>query len=204
MQKQSLILASRSPRRQEFLSFLGIPFEILSADVEEKTDLIQPREVAIDLACLKARAVWPMLQTRSDYAQTFFPFVIGADTIVVLGDTILGKPRHREEAKKMLELLSGKTHEVITGISLSYLDLEKKYQERNFAVSTSVTFAPISSRWLDHYLATGDSMDKAGAYGIQGEALTFIEKINGSYSNVVGFPLTEIIAEMEKTFFKQD
>jgi septum formation protein len=116
---------------------------------------------------------------------------------VVLDQKLYGKPKDKDDAKTILSELSGKTHEVITGVSFLFIDQNtKKLREHLFYDFTEVTFNDIDANLMENYLATGDSLDKAGAYGIQGPGLTFISKINGSYSNVVGFPLDKIVGEL--------
>lgn len=191
--KLSLILGSQSPRRKELLSWINVPYTIRTADLDEISNETDPSRVALDLASQKARAVFEKISTELE-----FPFVISSDTIVVLDGKIYGKPKDRAEAQSILSELSDRTHQVITGVSFLFKDLEsEKTREHLFYDSTEVTFNEITPDLMDAYLATGDSMDKAGAYGIQGPSLTFISKVNGSYSNVVGFPLDKIVNELK-------
>lgn len=191
--KLSLILGSQSPRRKELLSWINVPYTIRTADLDEISNETDPSRVAVDLASQKARAVFEKIVTELE-----FPFVISSDTIVVLDGKIYGKPKDRAEAQSILSELSDRTHQVITGVSFLFKDLEsEKSREHLFYDSTEVTFNEITPDLMDAYLATGDSMDKAGAYGIQGPSLTFISKVNGSYSNVVGFPLDKIVNELK-------
>ncbi len=183
--KQVLVLASQSPRRKELLGHTFLPFEVDPSDVEEITDKTIPSEVAIQLAEMKAEAVFEKRKSNNE-------IVIGSDTIVVLKNEILGKPIDKSDARKMLLKLSGCTHEVITGVSL--INSEKSF---SFYESTKVTFRDISEDLLERYLETGDSLDKAGAYGIQNQSLSFIEKVEGSYSNVVGFPVDRFLIELK-------
>lgn len=189
--KFNLILGSQSPRRKELLSWLNLPFQILTADLAEVSDESSSEKIAMDIASQKARAV------MEQATQIDRPFIISSDTIVVLNNKLYGKPSDVNDAKKILSELSGKTHEVITGVSFLYVDQKtNKLREHLFFDFTEVTFNAITDDLMENYLATGDSLDKAGAYGIQGAGLTFISKINGSYSNVVGFPLDKIIGEL--------
>lgn len=191
--KLSLILGSQSPRRKELLSWINVPYTIRTADLDEISNETDPARVAVDLASQKARAVFDKISTEME-----FPFVISSDTIVVLDGKIYGKPKDRAEAQTILSELSDRTHQVITGVSFLFKDLEsEKSREHLFYDSTEVTFNEITPDLMDAYLATGDSMDKAGAYGIQGPSLTFISKVNGSYSNVVGFPLDKLVNELK-------
>jgi septum formation protein len=190
--KHQLILGSQSPRRKELLSWLNIPFLILTADLDEISNESLPVSVAVDLASQKARAVFDNIDSQTN------PFVIASDTIVVHNEKIYGKPKDSAEARIILSKLSGRTHLVITGVSFLFKDLNtQKIREHLFYDSTEVTFNEITTDLMDNYISTGDSLDKAGAYGIQGPSLTFISKVNGSYSNVVGFPLDKVIGELK-------
>lgn len=190
--KYSLILASNSPRRKEILSYLGIPFEVIPSNILEKSDLENPSEVARELARDKACFVAKSLEIKQGY----YPLVLGSDTLVVLGKKIFGKPRDIYEAKEILMELSGKTHQVITGVHFELRD-EGQWKSHGFSISSQVTFDSIAPDILEDYLRSGDSLDKAGAYGIQGPSLTFISSLKGSYSNVVGLPLSDVIAELK-------
>ena len=188
-----LVLASASPRRQELLRKAGISFTVQPADVDE-TPLAgeSPRECAERLAREKALAVW---QTRQQDT------VLGADTIVVVDATILGKPADTDDAARMLRLLSGRTHQVITGVCLvtsiasSRLPVAGKnskntrHELRTASETTLVTMNELSEQDIRAYIATGEPMDKAGAYAIQGLASRWIPRIEGDYNNVVGLPV---------------
>lgn len=188
----ALILGSQSPRRKELLSWINIPFTVMSAELEEISNEVEPSRIAIDLASQKAHAVFDKVIQENPS-----PFVVSSDTIVVLDGKIYGKPKDRNNARVILYELSGRTHQVITGVSFLFKDLESdRIREHLFYDSTEVTFNEITPDLMDAYVATGDSLDKAGAYGIQGPSLTFISKINGSYSNVVGFPLDKVVSEL--------
>lgn len=189
--KYQLILGSQSPRRKELLSWLNIPFKIVTADLAEISEEEDSEKIAMDLASQKAHAVWEQLPGTQEC------FVMASDTIVVLDGKLYGKQSSKDDARRILKELSGKTHEVITGVSFLFKNFEtNKIREHLFFDSTEVEFNEISKDLLESYIATGDSFDKAGAYGIQGPSLTFISKINGSYSNVVGFPLNKIVSEL--------
>ena len=190
LNKYKLILGSQSPRRKELLAWLNIPFKIITADLDEISNESDPSEVAMDIAHQKGRAVFSKLDKTEN------GFVISSDTIVVLNDKIYGKPKDREHAKQILAELSDETHLVITGVSFIFIDELGKTREHKFYDQTEVTFKEIDDELMENYLNTGDSLDKAGAYGIQGPSLTFISRVNGSYSNVVGFPLDKIIDEL--------
>lgn len=188
--KFQLILGSQSPRRKELLSWANIPFKIITADLDEISNEEDPAEVAMDIASQKGNAVF---EKANDYKN---PFVISSDTIVVLDNKIYGKPKNREDAKLILSELSDKTHYVITGVSFIFHDENGRKREHKFYDKTDVTFNEITPDLMENYLNTNDSLDKAGAYGIQGPSLTFISNVNGSYSNVVGFPLDKVIGEL--------
>lgn len=188
--KYTLVLGSQSPRRKELLSWLNIPFEIKTADLAEISTEEDPKEVAMDLAHQKANAVMEVLDQDSN------PFVISSDTIVVFNNKIFNKPKDRAEAREILSELSGNTHYVITGVCFEFIDQFGRMRKHHFYDKTDVTFSVIDDVLMENYLDTGDSLDKAGAYGIQGPGLTFISSINGSYSNVVGFPLDKVKDEL--------
>ena len=182
-----IALASTSPRRQELLKQVGIQFEVVPSNVSEDFDpALTPRDVARTLAERKAESV-AMSRPES--------LVIAADTIVVLDGKILGKPDSPGDAVLMLERLSGRTHLVITGVALRCIDKEV---HEIFDVATEVTFGDIPKGSIEKYVATGEPMDKAGAYGAQGMGAMFIKSIRGSYSNVVGLPLFEVVSILRK------
>ncbi len=175
---KSLVLASASPRRAEILRAVGWPFEVQPADVDES---LLRGETAPDyvqrLALAKSEAI---------AASRLFGLVLGADTIVVADHVILGKPRDEEDARRMLRRLSGKWHEVLTGVAL----VRAEDRRRRIAYErTRVRFAAMSEREIEGYVATGEPLDKAGAYAVQGGAALFIEAIDGDYWNVVGLPV---------------
>ena len=180
-----LILASASPRRKQFLAELGLSFAIVQAEVSE--DLI-PCEQAEHYVSRLARqkAAW----VSSQYPDCA---VLAADTVVCLGELILGKPQDTEDAVRMLEQLSGKKHTVRTGYCITCQSRSLNYQ---MVVSTDVWFVELTEKLIKAYVAEGESMDKAGAYGIQGKGACLIEKIDGSYTNVVGLPLAEVIQDL--------
>lgn len=179
-----IILASTSPRRRELLALLGIPFTVVGSNFDESsisTDGLTPSEWVMRLATGKAAEV----ATRFD-SNTL---IIGADTTVVLEEEYLNKPIDAEDARRMLHKLSGQTHQVYTGVCvISSRDGVISNQQTDYAV-TDVTFDEILDDTIARYVATGEPMDKAGAYGIQGKALTFIPGIRGDYFNVVGLPV---------------
>lgn len=198
--KYSLILASKSPRRKEILGWLGINFEILSTDIDEVSDKSRVSQIAEDIAMQKGVALYDLLEKNNQkLGEELFPLIVSSDTVVALGGKVYGKPKDTDDARKMLLELSGKTHKVVTAVYISRYDIETgRYIDTVFSVETDVTFKNISEDILESYLKTGDSLDKAGSYGIQGQGLTFISKVNGSYSNVVGFPIDRFIDELKK------
>jgi len=182
---RSIVLASASPRRAELLASAGIAFKVVPGDIDE-TPLPDEDPVAhvLRLAEGKAREVASRIDGR---------FFVGADTIVLCDREIMGKPRDAEDARRMLRKLSGRTHQVITG----YAVIDKK-SDRNVSstVSTDVLFKRLTDEEIDAYVLTGCPMDKAGAYAIQGGAAYMVERIDGSYTNVVGLPLCEVVESL--------
>lgn len=171
-----IILASASPRRRDLLNQIGCSFKVVTSDAEELSgNELTPEELAAGNSHLKAAAVAAMYPDIP---------VLGADTVVSLDGHIYGKPRDKEHAKEMLSILSGRKHQVTTGITLLW-----KGQSWQAKETTEVVFSPLSTAQIEAYVATGEPADKAGAYGIQGAGAVFIEGIRGSYSNVVGLPL---------------
>jgi septum formation protein len=177
--KPKWILASASPRRREILEQLGISFSVDCSGIEEppRNAHEAPSRYAIRLARLKARAVAPKYPRG---------LVLAADTIVVLGHRIFAKPKTRSEARSMLKSLSGRWHEVVSGICLQDCGARRAYSTSS---SSRVHFRRLSPAEIEWYLKTGEYRDKAGAYGIQGFASLFIDRIEGCYFNIVGFPV---------------
>ncbi len=188
------ILASASPRRKELIGHLGIPFEIKTKNIPEESSSQNPVQFCADIAAEKGRAVLADI-TGSGHES----FIVSADTIVCLNNKIYGKPADVDEARKFLSELSGKTHSVYTAVSVIHWS-PKKQSTFSLVEESLVTFNTITPVLMDNYLSTGDSLDKAGAYGIQGPSLTFISRVDGCYSNVVGFPLSTFVLESEKYF----
>jgi nucleoside triphosphate pyrophosphatase len=179
-----LILASASPRRAEILRNAGFPFEIRPANIDETRHADESAENYVRRLA-KAKA-----ELAATAAQSSGPaFVIGADTAVVIDGQILGKPAGAEDARRMLQLLSGRTHEVLTGLAV----IRIPGAEHSLHVeSTRVTFVPLTAAEIDDYIATGEPFDKAGAYGIQGTAGRFVARIEGCYFNVMGLPVSRL------------
>lgn len=186
-QKQTydLILASKSPRRRELLEQMGISLKIIPSDLDENgIQLENPEHLVKELARLKAEDI------AADHPESW---TLGADTIVVVDDKVLGKPESKPDAARMLEMLSGRTHQVLTGFCLTCPALDKKMMT---FVKTDVEFKPLSQPEIQWYINTGEPDDKAGAYGIQGKGAFLVQRICGSYSNVVGLPVCEVIDAM--------
>ena len=185
---KKIILASASPRRKELLEQIGLSFQIEPARGEEHITSVIPREVVEELSYQKAMEV-AQLHKEED------TLILGADTIVVYEDKIMGKPADEEEAKEMLRKLSGKTHCVFTGVTAVLWENQKK-TVRTFSEKTEVTFYPMSEEEIMFYVKTREPMDKAGAYGIQGVGAKFIQAIHGDYNNVVGLPVARLYQEV--------
>lgn len=186
--KYKIILGSSSPRRRELLEYTALKFEVVTADIEEVSRYELPEDIVKDLAIQKAAAVYNKLDSEDI-------FVIGADTIVVKDNTLLGKPKTMSAARQMLMSLSHSSHDVLTGVSFVAKDLCY-----SFAVTTKVFFDEIDLDILEDYIDSKDSLDKAGAYGIQGQAMSFVSRVDGSYSNVVGLPISDVIKHLELCF----
>ena len=183
---ERILLASSSPRRREILTMAGIGFDVLCADTDESfLPGTAPQDVVMLLARRKAEAC---------FAQHPGAVVLGADTVVALGGAILGKPKTPAHAADMLRLLSGKTHEVFTGFCVLADGRCEVGAER-----TEVTFYPLAEEEIQAYVATGEPMDKAGAYGIQGKGALLVQGIRGDYYNVVGLPVARV-ARILRTF----
>ena len=183
------ILASQSPRRRELLAKLGISFEIEPAIGEEVPCGETPQEIVEGLAVSKAKEIAASHMGMPD------PVVIGADTVVVCDETILGKPKDRQDMAEMIQRLQGRSHEVYTGVALCY---EKDGIPccHSFYECTKVHFYPMSEEQIASYAAHSDGLDKAGGYGIQSDAAVYIKGIEGDYNNVVGLPVARLFREM--------
>jgi septum formation protein len=177
-----VILASKSPRRKEILSMLGIDFTVMSADADESSSLSDPHELVRELSLRKGRALREQLMQSGDWDDD--TLIIAADTVVATKEEILGKPKDDADTRRMLSLLSGTEHTVVSGIALLIGDKEDADTDE-----TAVSFAPMSSDEIDWYVASGEPADKAGAYAVQGLASLFIRGLRGDYFNVVGLPV---------------
>lgn len=180
------------------LAQIGLKFQVMPSSAQEKTNSREPEQMVQDLSLVKAEAVFEELPVEKRKES----IVIGADTMVAFGGRMLGKPKDEKEAETMLGSLQGNTHQVFTGVTLIWQEMNQKgkweKKHKVFAEETSVTFYPVSSEEIQSYIATGESMDKAGAYGIQGRCAAWIEKITGDYSNVVGLPVGRLYQELKK------
>ena len=184
--KEPLILASASPRRRELFSLISIPFEVIPPKIsEELLPGESPWDHAVRLAKAKAKDVSRLFPHR---------WVIGADTIVFLDKKILGKPVDEEDAKRMLQFISSRIHKVVTGYVIINEELRK---EISSWVESEVKIKNLSKKEIENYVATGEPMDKAGSYGIQGIGAFMVKEIKGSYTNVVGLPLCEVIDSLK-------
>lgn len=181
---ENLILASGSPRRRELLQLLGKAFDVIPADCEER----------FDESLAPAEAVKALAKQKALYISEKYPdkTVIGADTTVFCGGEPLGKPKNADDARRMLKMLSGRTHSVITAVAIA----QKGEIIKLFADETEVEFYPLSSAEIETYIKTGEPMDKAGAYGIQGKGALLIKGIKGDYYNVMGLPAARLSREL--------
>ena len=183
----AIILASQSPRRQELLRLLGVDFTIRTADIDETMDpALPPEEEVLRVGAEKAKTVAAACGAED--------IVIAADTIVVVDGRILGKPKNAEDAVRMLELLSGRGHTVMTGVTVL-----RGAQIQSRVVSTQITFRRLTRREIEAYVSSGEPMDKAGAYGIQGRASIFVEHLEGDYFCVMGLPVCTL-AQMLRAY----
>ncbi len=181
---KKIILASGSPRRKELLEQIGVKFEIQKAEGEERITSVVPEEVVKELSMQKAEEVaW-----RCDG-----DLIIGADTVVAVKGQILGKPKDKEDALRMLRLLQGTEHQVITGVTVLLKETGKMV---SFAEVTKVHVYPMTEEQMERYIDTGEPMDKAGAYGIQGKFAAYVSGIEGDYNNVVGLPVGRLYQEV--------
>ena len=180
-ERHPLILASSSPRRKRLLAQIKLPFRVVVSDVDEEVTGDEPTEISRSLAEKKAVRVYPLADSS---------WILGADTIVVINDRILGKPQDHEEAREMLRLLSEVEHAVVTGFCILNPLGEVAHSE---AVSTAVRFKGLEKEEMEAYISTGEPFGKAGGYAIQGVGSFMVESISGSYTNVVGLPICAVI-----------
>ena len=183
--KKQLILASASPRRKELLEKIGLTFEVLPSHCQEKVTCTEPARVVEELSAQKAEDICQAAKPGS--------VVLGSDTVVALDDRILGKPKSEEEAFSMLHALQGKVHQVYTGVTL----MEPGGKRETFSCCTEVSVFPMTEEEIWAYVKTGDPMDKAGAYGIQGPFCAYVKEIRGDYNTVVGLPVSRVYQELK-------
>lgn len=188
-----IILASASPRRRELLQQIGLQFEVNPASGEELITETDPVLVVEELSRQKAMEIAGKVKEDG--------IIIGADTIVTFKNKIMGKPRDEEDAIEMLSQLSGKSHEVYTGVTAIKIENEAS-EIITFSESTEVVFYPVDKEEICAYISTKEPMDKAGAYGIQGKGAAFVKEIHGDYNNVVGLPLARLYQEVLKKWIK--
>ena len=181
-----IVLASASPRRKELLEQIGLEFEICPAKGEEVITAGSVDGAVLELSRQKAEEVAAGI------------LVIGADTVVACDGNILGKPRDEADAAHMLSMLSGHTHSVYTGVTLVFIDKNGRTGETSFYEKTDVCMYPLDDAEIRRYIAGGEPMDKAGSYGIQGQAAAFVKEIHGDYNNVVGLPVGRLYQELKK------
>ena len=206
MKKIDIVLASGSPRRKELLEREGVEFTVRVSEVDEflEPDLLrQPEEAAKKLAERKARAV---LEEMLNEAYVGTAMVVGADTMVVVDGAIYGKPEDEADARRILGELSGRAHQVITGVSVWLAGAPANEEDisiafRSFAETSHVVFKELDDELIERYIATGEPMDKAGAYGVQGKGgEMLVERVAGDFDNVVGLPVKRLIAEFQEFF----
>jgi septum formation protein len=189
MEIPQIILASTSPRRKELLAQIGVSFTAIpSGQTEDVEASISAVEAVQILAERKAAAV------AADYPDAL---VIGSDTVIGLDDAVIGKPEDPDGAKAMLRRMAGRTHQVVSGVALLW---NAKGVREIFHVVTDVTFGSLSAETIDRYVATGEPLDKAGAYAIQGAGAVLVESVNGSYYNIVGLPIYEVASALMRHF----
>lgn len=186
-----VILGSASPRRRELLAQIGINFDVLVSGGEERYTSTEPEEIVKELAMAKAENVSAVLEEKESC------LVIGADTIVVLDGKILGKPKDEEDAFRMLKSLQGRAHQVYTGTALLDYDTEGTKNVIRHAERTEVFVHAMTDAEIRQYISTGEPMDKAGGYGIQGRFAAYIDRIEGDYYNVVGLPVAYLYQQLK-------
>lgn len=184
-----IILASGSPRRRELLSQIGIEYDVVLSSISEETEETRPDLMVMDLSVKKASEV----ASRAEPGRV----VLGADTVVAVDGKIMGKPASEEDAFRMLKSLSGREHSVYTGVTLIKRTFEKD-EIITFAEKTDVYVKEMSDAEIRSYIESGEPMDKAGAYGIQGRFAAFVEKINGDYNNIVGLPVSKVYDRLKE------
>lgn len=200
--RYKIILASGSPRRKQLLEQIGYEFEVWPSKKEEVVSSSIPAEVCEELSRQKALDIATGIRSyneeHSDISSATDLLIIGADTIVTLNEKILGKPADDAEATQMLKELSGTKHSVYTGVTFVFMSSDGRVGEYSFHEKTDVTVYELSDDDIEEYVASGDPLDKAGAYGIQGRFAKHIKEINGDYYNVVGLPIGRLHHELKE------
>lgn len=191
---KKIILGSASPRRRELMAQIGLEFEVVVSNKEEYYESTIPEEIVKELALMKAENVTSELEAKRQLKDMV---IIGADTIVVLDDQILGKPRDEEEAFEMLTNLQGRAHQVFTGTAILSYDETGERLVQNQASETKVYVHEMNRDEILSYIKSGEPMDKAGAYGIQGAFAAYIDRIEGDYYNVVGLPVSYLYQQLK-------
>lgn len=194
--KKRIILGSASPRRRELLEQIGVEFEVKVSGKEEVHYSLDPAAIVKELALMKAENVAEELGAADTQEKDLI--VIGADTVVVLDGEILGKPKDEADAERMLKALQGRSHDVYTGAAFLTYGRNGDKEVCSYAVGTRVFVNPMTENEIRAYIATGEPMDKAGAYGIQGRFAAYIEKIEGDYYNVVGLPVSRVYETLKE------
>ena len=193
---EQIVLASASPRRSELLKQAGLDFVVIPSRGEEVITSTHPAEVVEELSLQKAQEVAQRILAGNESAVKDFSVVIGADTVVAADHKILGKPADHEDAREMITMLQGNIHQVYTGVTI--IRTGEKAEVITFAEKTDVYLYPISEADINAYIESGDPMDKAGAYGIQGDFAVHVKGIEGDYYNVVGLPIGRVYQELKK------
>ena len=187
-----VILASASPRRRELLAQIGMDFKVIISKADENISEPAPEQLVMKLSDIKAMAVYEEHGIEDEAT-----IILGADTVVAFDGKVLGKPKDTQQAKEMLSMLSDNTHQVFTGVTILYKK-QGELKSETFYDKTTVYTYPISDKEIDQYIMTGEPMDKAGNYGIQGIGAKFIKKIDGDYNNVVGLPVSKIYQKIKE------
>ena len=217
LDKTKIILASQSPRRSELMRQAGYEFEVIASTIEENITKTIPSEVVEELSLQKADNVLDMILKSVDWSlmekvnrpqnvasrrkgfDDLSLMVIGADTVVSKGENIMGKPKDKEDAYKMIHSIQDSTHQVYTGVTIIVYDFNTSVKSyKTFSECTNVHLYPMTDSEINHYISTSDCYDKAGGYGIQGEFAVYVKGINGDYNNVVGLPIARLYHEIKK------
>lgn len=191
-----VILASGSPRRKELLTQAGIEFSIITSDADETPTKTVPEEIVMELSKRKAEDVYDRVVKEGIFKAGEDNFIIAADTLVFFGQDRMGKPKDKEDAVRMLKELSDNVHDVITGVTILH-PIDGELRTATFFEKTKVSVYKLSDEEIEAYVATGEPMDKAGAYAIQGYFGKYIKKIDGEYANVVGLPIARVYHELK-------